>query len=475
MMLGKMAMATLIFFIYSCTPVKEYELDKDKPETSKDLDIILKEGKLRVSTTYSGTSYFLYKGQALGFEYELLQRFADYLGVEIEIVVANDINNLISNLNSGKVDLIAHGLTINKKRQKSVSFSDYIFLTHQVLVQRKPLNWRKMKLHEIDRELIQDAIELDGKIVSVREKTAYMQRLKHLSLEIGGTIKIDTIDGTIATDEIIKMVVDGDITYTIADDHIASIVASYYPQLNVEVPISFSQRVGWATRLNSPQLLEELNNWLEEFKKESDYYVIYNKYFKNERVFKKRNKSDFYSVNSDVISKYDDIIKSNSIKLDWDWRLTSALIYQESQFKLGAKSWAGAGGLMQMMPATAKEMGVKDRFDPEDNVTGGTRYLGILWRRFDDIKDAIQRIKFTMAAYNCGYGHVRDAQTLADKKGVDRNIWDENVEKMILALSLRKNYSQSNIDFGYVRGIEPFTYVQEIFERYNHYKQFIEE
>jgi|TARA_B110000037_G_scaffold217266_1_gene277957 membrane-bound lytic murein transglycosylase F len=434
MMLGKMAMATLIFFIYSCPPVKEYELDKGKAETSKDLDIILKEGKLRVSTTYSETSSFLYRGQALGFEYELLQRFADYLGVEIEIVVANDINNLISNLNFGKVDLIAHGLTITKKRQKLVSFSDYIFLTYQILVQRKPLNWRKMKLHEIDRELIQDVIELDGKIVSVREKTSHMQRLKHLSLEIVGTIKIDRIDVTIATDEIIKMVVDGDITYTIANDHIASIVASYYPQLNVEVPISFSQRVGWVTRLNSPQLFGELNNWLEEFKKESDYYVIYNKYFKNERVFKKRNKSDFYSVNSDVISKYDDIIKSNSIKLDWDWRLTSVLIYQESQFKLGAKSWVGAGGLMQMMPAIAKEMGVKDRFDSADNVTGAPRYLGILWSRFDAIKDAIQRMKFTMAAYNCGYGHVRDAQTLADKKGVDRNIWDENVGKNDLGI-----------------------------------------
>ena len=171
MMLGKMAMATLIFFIYSCPPVKEYELDKGKAETSKDLDIILKEGKLRVSTTYSETSSFLYRGQALGFEYELLQRFADYLGVEIEIVVANDINNLISNLNFGKVDLIAHCLTITKKRQKLVSFSDYIFLTYQILVQRKPLNWRKMKLHEIDRELIQDVIELDGKIVSVRGAT----------------------------------------------------------------------------------------------------------------------------------------------------------------------------------------------------------------------------------------------------------------------------------------------------------------
>lgn len=484
----RMALVIIVLAFYGCTSSKEYELDdidveqdtgakisKSKPEIDKDLDEILIEGKLRVSTTYSGTSYFLYRGQALGFEYELLERFAEYLGVEIEIVVANNINNLISNLNSGKVDLVAHGLTITRKRQKSVSFSDYIFLTRQVLVQRKPLNWRQMKLHEIDRMLIQDAIELDGKTVSVREKTAYMQRLKHLSREIGGEIKIDTIDGTVTTDEIIKMVVDGEIPYTVADDNIASIVASYYPELDVEVPISFSQRVGWATRLNSPQLLAELNKWLRKFKRETDYYVIYNKYFKNERVFRNRIKSDFYSLNSNEISKYDDIIKSNSEKLGWDWRMTAALIYQESQFKLGAKSWAGAGGLMQMMPATAKEMGVNDRFDPADNIAGGTRYLKVLWSRFDDIPDPIQRIKFSMAAYNCGYGHVRDAQTLADEQEMNRNEWDENVEEMILALSLRKNYSKSNINFGYVRGIEPFTYVRQIFEHYNHYKQFIKE
>ena len=127
------------------------EVDVTQPKVIKDLDVVLKEGKLKVSTTYSGTSYFLYKGQPMGFEYELLERFAEHLGVDIEIIVANDINNLISNLNTGKVDLIAHGLTITRERQRMVNFSDYIYLTHQVLVQKKPDNWRKMKLHEIDR------------------------------------------------------------------------------------------------------------------------------------------------------------------------------------------------------------------------------------------------------------------------------------------------------------------------------------
>lgn len=446
-----------------------------EPQVEKDIDAILKEGKLRVSTTYSGTSYFLYKGQPMGFEYELLSRFAEHLGVEIEIIVANDINNLISNLNIGKVDLMAHGLTITRERQRQVSFSDYIYLTKQVLVQRKPANWRKMKLHEIDRELIQDAIDLDGKKVSVREKTAYSMRLKHLSREIGGNILIDTLDGTLTTDEIIKMVVDGQIKYTVADDNIAGIVASNYPILNIETPVSFSQRIGWATRQNSPELLKALNTWLRDFKKEVDYYVIYDKYFEGKRDFRRRIKSDFYSINTNSISEFDDVVKAESIDLNWDWRLVSALIYQESQFDIRAKSWAGAGGLMQMMPATAKEMGVKDRFDPHDNLSGGTKYLRVLWERFDSIPDPEQRIKFAMASYNCGYGHVLDAQRMADERKLDRSKWDDNVEEMILALSLRKNYTKPNIRYGYVRGIEPFTYVDQIFERYNHYKQFIKE
>lgn len=411
----------------------------------------------------------------MGFEFELLERFAEHLGVEIEIVVANDINNLINNLNNAKVDLMAHGLTMTHERQEQIAFSDYIYLTRQVLVQKKPDHWRKMKLHEIERDLIQDAIELDGRTVSIREETAYNMRIKNLSNEMGGNIKIDYVDGTLTTDEIIKMVVDGRIKYTVADANIASIVASYYPILDVSVPISFSHRVGWATRKQSPELLKELNRWLQSFKKQVDYFVIYDKYFEDKRDFRRRIKSDFYSLTSNSISKYDEAVKVYSKNIGWDWRLVSSLIYQESRFEPGASSWAGAAGLMQMMPATAKEMGVQNRKDPNDNLKGGTKYLKWLWDNFDNIPDAEQRIKFAMASYNCGYGHVLDAQRLAEENKLDKLKWDENVEEMILALSSQKNYNKPIIKYGYVRGIEPYTYVRQIYERYNHYKEFIKE
>jgi len=472
MILKKTIFFFLVILFFGCSSDAYV---KREPSVKRDLKTHVEENKLRVSIINSSTSYFLYRGETMGFEYELLTRFTEDLDIALDLVVENDIDSLIPSLNSGKVDLIAHSLSITNERKEKVAFSEYLFLTHQVLVQKKPKSWRKMKLHEIDHVLLKDAIELDGKTVSVREKTAYYKRLKALSEEIGGEITIEKLDGALATNEIIKMVADGEIEYTIADENIAKLMASTYPVLDVRVPISLSQKNAWAVRKNSPELLEKLNSWLIKFKKETDYHVIYDKYFTHKRAFRKRIKSDFYSLNTNMISKYDELIKEKSKILGWDWRLVSALIYQESQFNTHAKSWAGAGGLMQMMRATAKEMGVKNRFNPDDNLTGGTKYLKILYNRFDKILDKTQRIKFTMAAYNCGYGHVVDAQNLAVENDLNPLIWDKNVERMILALSEIKNYSKPIIKHGYVRGVEPYTYIRQIFERYSHYKGFIKE
>ena len=445
------------------------------PETGVEiLKKIKREGKLKALTTYSGTSYFLYRGQPMGFEYELLKRFADHLGVELEIVVSQNIDSLLNNLNSGEIDLVAHGITITTDRKEEVNFTDYLYLTHQVLVQRKPENWRRMGWSAVEKELVHDAIELIGDTVSVRENSSYFRRLKNLSREIGGEIHIDTLPGTLSTDRIIKMVVDGDIKYTVADDNIASINASYYHILDIDVPISFSQRVAWAVAPGSNELLDEINSWLSEMKDEVDYYVIYNKYFKNRRNFRQRVQSDFYSLTNNSISEYDELIKEYSDSIDWDWRLLASQIYQESRFEPRASSWAGAGGLMQIMPAMAEDLGVGDRSNPKQNIRGGTKFLKRLWNNFEEVEDSVQRIKFTLASYNCGYYHVLDARKLAEMNNLDPNRWDNNVEEMILELSYPDNYNKPEMKYGYVRGIEPYTYVEQIFERFDHYRQFIE-
>lgn len=437
-----------------------------------DLNAIKARGKLRAMTAYGATSYFLYRGQPMGFEYELLKRFANHLDVDLEIVVSRDLDSLIYALESGEVDVLAHGLTITTDRQKRIAFTDHLYQSHQVLVQRKPDNWRSMHWSKLQASLIHDPIQLLGDTISVRRNSSYMQRLRNLSQEMGGEIVIDTLPGHLSTEEIIHMVANAKIKYTVADDNLASINASYFPNLHAELPISFSQRMAWAVHREATDLLEVINEWIADIKTQSDYHVIYNNYFRSSSGFKRRVDSEFYSLSNQAISPYDDLIKMNAERIGWDWRLLAAIVYQESKFDPMASAWTEASGLMQLMPATADELGILDLQDPAENLRGGANYLRQIWRQFEDVPDSLNRIKFTLAAYNCGYGHVKDAQRLAEKEGRDPNLWSGSVGEMILNLSYPKYYNDPVVYYGYVRGVEAYAFVEEIFERYRHYKRF---
>ncbi|THD66810.1 transporter substrate-binding domain-containing protein [Robertkochia marina] len=447
----------------------------DEPafEFRKDLDAIRKDGVLHAITIYNSFSYFLYRGKPMGFEYELLSRLAKDLGLELKITVAEDIDDLFKMLNNGEGDLIAFGLTITEPRKELVSFTESHYNTYQTLVQRKPENWRSLPPYKVEKQLISNTLELINDTVWTRENSSYAERLKNLENEMGADIKIQYVPGNLTTDEIIKMVADGEIDRTVADYNIAAINKTYNPNLHIETRISFAQRIAWAVRKNSPDLLEAVNNWIEEEKQTDDYYVIYNKYFKNKKSYTRRIRSDFYSKNGNKISKYDDLIKDYAADINWDWRFLCSQVYQESRFNPKAESWAGAGGLIQLMPTTAEALEVEDVFNPEENLEGGVTYLKRIRNRFDAVKDSIQKIKFTLAAFNSGPGHVFDAMRLAEKHGKNPHIWDDHVEEFMLKLSEKQYYLDPVVDHGFVRGSQPYTYVKDIFMRYDHYKKFI--
>lgn len=439
----------------------------------RDWEDIKKDGVLKALVVYSSTSYFLYKGEPMGFEYELLQQLAKELNLKLELVVSKDLDTEFEVLNRGDVDLIAHGMTVTKQRQWEVDFTEYLFLTKQVLVQKKPDNYLNMSWKTLEKSLIQDPIELINDTISIRKNSAYFERLLSLSNEIGGDIVIDTLDSNLSTGEIIHMVSDGTVKYTIADENLAKINASDRPNLDIRVPISFSQRISWVTRKKSPEFKEKINQWILSQRKTKNFNVIYNKYFKNKRMFKNRSKSEYYSLANNQISAYDKYIKSHAKKIDWDWRLLASQVYQESKFDPKARSWTGAQGLMQLMPRTAASLEVKDPTHPEESLRAGTTYLKQIYNQFENIPDSINRIKFTMAAYNCGFGHIADAQRLAKANNLNPNLWQDNVDQMLLALSLPTNYTKEFIKYGYVRGAEPVNYVNQILDRYDQYKQFV--
>lgn len=440
---------------------------------NRDLEAIREDGILHAITIYNSFSYFLYKGKPMGFEYELLSRLAKDLGLELKITVAEDIDQLFKMLNNGEGDLIAFGLTITEPRKELVSFTESHYNTHQTLVQRKPENWRSLPNYKIEKQLISNTLELINDTVWIRENSSYAERLENLENEMGADIEIQYVPGNMTTDEIIKMVVDGEIERTVADYNIAAINKTYNPILHIDTRISFAQRIAWAVRKNSPELLKAVNHWITKEKRSDDYYVIYNKYFKNKKSYTRRIRSDFYSKNGNKISKYDDLIKDYAAEIGWDWRFLCSQVYQESRFNPEAESWAGAGGLIQLMPTTAEALEVKNVFNPEENLEGGVTYLNRIRKRFDTVEDSIQKIKFTLAAFNSGPGHVFDAMRLAEKYGRDPHIWDDHVEEFMLKLSDKEYYLDPVVDYGFVRGSQPYNYVKDIFLRYDHYKKFI--
>lgn len=465
----------ILFLFFSCEQESINKNEIVETGNAWDLEQIKASGKLRALMVYSGTTYYLYKGRPMGYEFELLERFSKYLGVALEITVVNNVNELFEKLNNGEGDIVAHGLTITTDRKNEVSFTNHLYLTKQVLVQKKPENWRSMNWKSLKNALIHDPIDLLGDTISVRDLSSYRERIYNLSEELGGKINVDILSGEMATDEIIEKVANGEIKYTIADQNIASIMSTYYPDLDVTVPVSFSQRIAWATRHDSEKLLKATNDWLEQIKRKIDFNVLYNKYFKNKKYFRRKIRSNFYSLNKQQISPYDDLVKKYAKSINWDWRLIASQIYQESKFDTRVSSWAEASGLMQLMPSTAEELGVTNRSDPEQSIKGGTKYLKELWSNFEHVKDSVQRIKFTMASYNCGLYHVIDAQNLAHEKGFQKDMWDDNVENIVLNLNKPDYYNHPVVKYGYVRGLEPYNYVRQIFERYQHYIQFINE
>lgn len=461
--------AVLIFLLFfSCKKT----IDNDNQSTSNkieviDLEEIKEKGVLKALVDNSSTSYFIYKGQPMGFEYDLLKKFCEHIEVNLAVIPIKNLDLIIDNLTNCEGDLIASNLTVTRERKNKVSFSDPIITSRQVLVQRQ-LNKEDIQKGKI---LIDDPADLIGKEVHVRKSSSFYKRLKNLSDEIGGDITIKKVSGELTVEQMIESVSKGDIDYTVADEHVARINKSYYRNLNTEVPISLGQRMAWAVRKESPNLILAINEWLDSFKQTLEFRMIYLKYFGNSKLYRNRLSSSLFTSKSGQLSPYDEVIRKESTRINWDWRLVTSLIYQESKFNPEASSWTGASGLMQLMPTTAKEFGLDSIHSAEENIRTGIKYIEWIEKQLkDSIPNESERIKFTLAAYNVGIGHVFDAMRLATKYGLDKQVWDENVANMLLNKSKPKYYKDDIVHYGYCRGSEPYNYVEEIFERFRNYQ-----
>jgi membrane-bound lytic murein transglycosylase F len=464
----------LIALLSGCSSQKDKSGDQDTSSIAeRDLNEINKEGVVRVVTNYNSTNYFVYKGTPMGYQLELLQAFSNYMGLKLNVTVNNDLGTNFNSLYAGQVDIIASNLASTLKRDKGVSFTEPHSYSRQVLIQQRYAPDRADASNKQYHTLIRNQLNLAGETIYVQKESAYATRLKNLAQEIGDSINIVEI-ADYEVEQLIGLVAEGEIDYTVCDENLARVNLNYYPNLDVETAISFPQKLSWAVRQNAPDLLNVVNNWLISFKKTAKYNQIYQKYYLNKRSMHLVDEG-FHSIKGGQVSDYDELIRQESQKFNWDWRLIASLIYQESRFLPRAESWAGAKGLMQLMPATAERFGVNNIEDPNENIRAGVELLRWLDERMKlRIEDPQERIKFVLASYNVGIGHVLDAMTLAEKYGKNAKTWEENVDYYLLHKSEPKYYNDPVVKFGYCRGEEPYHYVTEILERYEHYKNVME-
>jgi membrane-bound lytic murein transglycosylase F len=274
-------------------------------------------------------------------------------------------------------------------------------------------------------------------------------------------------------DKLIREVAKGNVQYTVAEGNVAELQQSYYKNLHVRPVIGASKKVAWAVRPNAPVLLAELNRWITDEKTGPLFDRVYRKYFSDRRGYEERLQSRYLTSETGTLSPYDKLLKQHAGALGWDWRLLGSQMYQESRFKPNARSWAGATGLLQLMPATGRQFGVRNPNDPEQNVAGAVRFLQWLTRYWTPrIPDPQERLKFILASYNTGAGHVEDAQRLAEANKDDPKRWAD-VSYWLLQKSKREVYTKPMVKYGFSRGIEPVTYVAIILDRFDHYKQFV--
>ena len=412
------------------------------------LDEIRASGEITVLTRNNAHCYHIYREQPMGFEYDLAKAFADYLGVELRVVTPT-WEGLLGGLNAGRGDFVAASMSITPSRQKEVDFSHGYLAVHQhVILHKSDGNTKKIE-------------NLAGRIIHVRRGTTYEETLKRLKAK-GLDIEIKLYDD-MPTEELIRMVAEGEIDVTVADTHIAHLNRRYYPDVRIAFPLGKPLKLGWAVKKGEKALLDAINRFFEQIIGEGTFQKTYDQYFANVEIFDYVDLKKYHRRIEKRLPKYEEIIRNAAKRYGFDWRLIAAMIYQESHFDPGAKSYTGVRGIMQLTLETSKEMGVENRLDPKESIKGGVRYLRKLYNKFEGATEP-DRLLMALASYNVGYRHVQDAQTIAEEMDLDPNSWAA-LEQTFPLLCQPKYYRKSRS--GYCRGREPVRYVNRILTYYD--------
>ncbi|WP_373495767.1 transglycosylase SLT domain-containing protein [Aquiflexum sp.] len=453
---------TFSIFGFQCSFLERTEEPVDYWENPAqlDLDEIVKRGFIRAIVDNSSTSYYIYRGRRMGYEFEMLRNLATALGVRLHLIVKSDIEEAFYLLNQGRADIIAMNLAISEERKNFAAFTAPLGSIGTVLVQRKK------------SDPVQNLSDLEDKIIHIQKDAIFKSQLCSLQQNLG--ISLTIIEEKGPSDHFINRVVKEEIEYTVVDKVIALVNSTYYDGLDIDLEISPKEDVAWAIRKNAPQLEKAVNDWIRSKDKTGYIKTLYAKYFQNTKNSYFRTNSPFSSLAGNSISPFDNMIKRGADELGWDWRMLASLIYKESRFDTSATSYAGATGLLQLMPVTLERFGVENPNDPMESLMGGVNYLKYLdkfWR--ERVPESNERIKFILASYNIGHGHVLDAYNLTMKYKKNSQNWS-NVAQFLKLKTNPEYYRDPVSKSGYAKGHLAVSYVDDIMILYDSYRVLIE-
>ncbi|ANY89125.1 MULTISPECIES: membrane-bound lytic murein transglycosylase MltF [Pseudomonas] len=421
----------------------------EKPST---LERVKEDGVLRVITRNSPATYFQDRNGETGFEYELVKRFADDLGVKLEIETADSLDELFDQLGkpSGPV-LAAAGLVSSEKRKTQARFSHpYLEVTPQVIYRNgrsRPTNVKG----------------LIGKKIMVLKGSSHADQLAELKKQ-NPALEYEESDAVEVVD-LLRMVDEGQIDLTLVDSNELAMNQVYFPNVRVAFDLGDSRDQRWAVAAGEDNsLLNEVNEFLDKSQKNGTLQRLKDRYYGHVDVLGYVGAYTFAQHLQQRLPKYEKHFRATAKTEQVDWRLLAAIGYQESMWQPEVTSKTGVRGLMMLTQRTAQAMGVSNRLDPKQSIQGGAKYFMVVKDQLDESIKEPDRTWFALAAYNVGSGHLDDARMLAKREGLNPNKWLD-VKKMLPRLSQKQWYRKTR--YGYARGGEPVHFVANIRRYYD--------
>lgn len=437
--INALILLTLSLLLAACS-------DQHVPQSIED------EGSLRIITRNGPTTYFEDKNGPTGFEYELAKLFADYLQVELEVTVVHSLEDIFLALEDNKAHIAAAGLTITEQRQKRLNFSpDYMDVKQYVL-------------YRTDRLRPKSPADILNSKITIMANSSHDEILTRLQPEYPELSWRSATD--VETIDLLDMLAEGEIDYTILDSNEYLANRGFYPRLNIGFEIGQPGKLAWALpgTIKTPGITEQLAAFFTLIKENGTLRQLEERFYSHSEQVNRIGSLTFKQAVERRLPKYLDLIQQVAMEYDIDWRLLASVSYQESHWNPRAKSPTGVRGMMMLTLPTAREMGIKNRLDAEQSLRGGARYFNKILQRLPKSIQEPDRTWFALAAYNVGMGHLKDAQIITQQRNGNPDKWAD-VKDSLPLLQKRRWYKDTR--HGYARGHEPVGYVQNIRHYYN--------